>query len=171
MVGVLEGRVELAGAGDLGELYERHAPEALRVAYLLTGDRALSEDLVQDAFVRLVGRLGHLRHREAFAAYLRQTVINLGRMHFRRRSKERELLLRQSASELVSSDPLLVDSVRAALMALPYRNRAAIVLRYYCDLPDAETAVVLGCATGTVRSLISRGLEQLRVRVGTSHDG
>ena len=165
MVGTLEGRIELAGAGDLGELYERHAQEAVRVAYLLTGDRELAQDLVQDAFVRLIGRLGHLRHADAFPAYLRQTVVNLGRMYFRRRKKERALLEAQTVRDQGDPDSIDVESLRMALSSLPYRNRAAIVLRYYCDLPDAETAVVLGCAPGTVRSLISRGLEQLGVLV------
>lgn len=171
MVGALEGRVELAGAENLGDLYERHAAEAVRVAYLLTGDRALAEDLVQDAFVRLVGRFIHLRHAEAFPAYLRQTVVNLGRMHFRRRKTERALL---DADPFVATDGLdlaYVASVRSALLSLPYRSRAAIVLRYYCDLPDSETAIALGCAEGTVRSLISRGIEKLRALVVDDDDG
>jgi RNA polymerase sigma-70 factor (sigma-E family) len=168
VIGVLEGQVELAGAGDLGELYDRHAAEAVRVAYLLTGDRALAEDLVQDAFVRLVGRLGHLRSAESFPAYLRKTVVNLGRMQFRRHRKERELLERAappSAERGVAVDDD-VEVIRSALLMLPYRNRAAIVLRYYCDLPDVETALMLGCARGTVRSLISRGLDLLREQIG-----
>ena len=61
----------------LSELYVRHAPEGIRLAYLLTGDRALAEDLVQEAFARFVGRLGHLRHPDAFASYLRSTIVNL----------------------------------------------------------------------------------------------
>lgn len=162
MVEVLEGRVELAGAGDLGELYERHAPAATRVAYLLTGDHALAEDLVQDAFVRVIGRLGHLRKADAFPAYLRQTVVNLGRMYFRRRKKEQALFDVHAVPTQSEPDQAWVESVRGALLSLPYRNRAAIVLRYYCDLPDAETSVILRCAPGTVRSLISRGLKQMR---------
>ena len=54
------------------------------MAYLLTGDLALSEDLVQEAFIRVAGRLGHLRDPDKFPAYLRRTVLNLTRMHFRR---------------------------------------------------------------------------------------
>src|SRR5213080_2978600 len=80
--------------GRLGELYLRHADAAVRLAYLLTGDRALAEDLVQDAFVRLAGRLVHLRDPGAFDAYLRQTVVNLSRSHFRRKKVERAYLER-----------------------------------------------------------------------------
>src|ERR687887_372587 len=89
---MLNVKVERLAAGDmgrLGELYLRHADGAVRLAYLLTGDMALAEDLVQDAFVRLAGRLVHLRDPGAFDAYLRKTVVNLSRSHFRRRRVER----------------------------------------------------------------------------------
>ena len=79
----------------LGELYVRHASDAVRLAYLLTGDRALAEDLVQDAFVKLAGRLVHLRDRGAFEAYLQRTVVNLSRSHFRRRKVERAYVERE----------------------------------------------------------------------------
>src|SRR5207302_804336 len=67
----------------LGELYRRHAPDAARLGYLLTGDRVLAEDLVQEAFVRMFGRFRDLRNPDAFGAYLRKTVVNLSRSHFR----------------------------------------------------------------------------------------
>src|SRR5438128_7013337 len=76
----------------LGELYLRHADAAVRLAYLLTGDRALAEDLVQDAFVRLAGRLVHLRDPGAFDAYLRRTVVNLSQSYFRRKRVERAFM-------------------------------------------------------------------------------
>ena len=75
--------------GLLADLYARHADEALRLSYLLTGDGALAEDLVQDAFVRLAGRLLHLRDPGGFHAYLRKTIVNLARSHYRRRAVER----------------------------------------------------------------------------------
>src|SRR5204862_4558039 len=80
--------------GRLAELYVRHSAEATRLAYMLTGDRALAEDLAQDAFVRLAGRLVHLRDPGAFHAYLRRTVVNLSNSHFRRRKVERAYLER-----------------------------------------------------------------------------
>src|SRR2546427_8888668 len=83
--------------GRLGELYLRHADDAVRLAYLLTGDRGLAEDLVQDAFVRLTGRLVHLRDPGAFDAYLRRTVVNLSNSHFRRKRVERNYLERARA--------------------------------------------------------------------------
>jgi DNA-directed RNA polymerase specialized sigma24 family protein len=66
-------------AARLAELYVRHARSATQVAYLLTGDRAAAEDLVQDAFVRISSRLGHLRKEDVFATYLRKTVVILCR--------------------------------------------------------------------------------------------
>src|SRR5262245_51719929 len=76
-------------AGSLEELYIRHAPAGFRLALLLTGDRALAEDIVQDAFVRVVGRFGHLRAGSSFEAYLRRTIVNLTKNTWRRRSVER----------------------------------------------------------------------------------
>src|SRR5919108_2051044 len=83
-----------ANPGRLGELYLQHADDAVRLAYLLTGDRTLAEDLVQDAFVRLAGRLVHLRDPGAFHAYLQRTVVNLSRSYFRRKKVERAYLER-----------------------------------------------------------------------------
>jgi RNA polymerase sigma-70 factor (sigma-E family) len=150
----------------LAELYVRSAPGAIRLAYLLTGDQALAEDLVQEAFLRFVGRLHHLRDRDAFDAYLRRTVVNLSKNVFRRRAVERAYLERESAQIAIEQrDPDVVgyESMRAALLSLPARQRAAIVLRYYEDLPEAEIAEILRCRPATVRSLVARGLERLRL--------
>ncbi len=73
--------------GRLSDLYRLYADGATRLAYLITGDRALAEDLVQDAFVKLAGRLLHLRDSGGFEAYLRRTVVNLANSHFRRRKR------------------------------------------------------------------------------------
>src|SRR5947209_17781984 len=91
-------------AGKLGELYLRHADDAVRLAYLLTGSRALAEDLVQDAFVKLAGRLVHLRDPGAFDAYLRRTIVNLANSHFRRKRVERSYLSRSAAEPPRLSD-------------------------------------------------------------------
>ena len=141
----------MIGGRDLARLYEQHAPAALRLAYLLTGDHALAEDLVQDAFVRVIGRFGQLRDETAFDAYLRRTVVNLSYRTFRRRRVERE--------EVEERDELWcrLDSVAP-------RQRAALVLRYYEDLSEEQAAQVLGCSTRALRSLTSRGLQALRTQ-------
>ena len=154
--------------GRLAELYRLHADGALRLAYLLTGDAALAQDIVQDAFVKLAGRLAHLRHRDAFQAYLRRTVVNLARMQFRKRRRERASLERHAglrAPGPAERDPVESEALRASLLRLSDRQRAAVVLRFYEDLSDSQTAEILGCAPGTVRSLVSRAMQTLRQEV------
>jgi RNA polymerase sigma-70 factor (sigma-E family) len=155
---------EGVGHGSLSELYVAYAPDALRLAFLLTGDRALAEDLVQDAFVRLVGRLRHLREPDAFWAYLRRTIVNLATSHFRHRRVERAYLERQAAAPTANTNDNdeLDEAMHRVLLGLPQRQRASIVLRFYEDLSDVQTAAVLGCSPGTVRSLVSRGMQTLR---------
>jgi RNA polymerase sigma-70 factor (sigma-E family) len=148
----------------LADLYVVHAPEGIRLAFLLTGDRALAEDLVQDAFARLVGRLRHLRDPAAFGAYLRRTIVNLATSHFRHRRVERAFLESEATAPSREGNPneALDETMHTVLLRLPRRQRAAIVLRFYEDLSDVQTAEILRCATGTVRSLISRGMKTLR---------
>ena len=161
-------RQATADAGRLGDLYLRHADDAVRLAYLLTGDRALAEDLVQDAFVKLAGRLVHLRDPGAFDAYLRRTVVNLSRSHFRRKKVERAYVERAGraarAQVGTGSDRPIEDreELWRALGRLSQRQRAAIVLRFYEDLSEQRVAELLRCRPGTVKSLVSRGLETLR---------
>jgi RNA polymerase sigma-70 factor (sigma-E family) len=155
----------VGSGGRLAELYRLHADSALRLAWLLTGDAALAQDLVQDAFVKLAGRLAHIRNPEAFPAYLRTTVVNLARMHYRKRRRERDVLARQAIlrpPEAVEPDALEEEAFRIRLEHLTDRQRAAIVLRFHEDLSDTQTAEILGCASGTVRSLVSRAMETLR---------
>ena len=160
----VEGSVKIEG-GVLADLYLAYAPGAIRLAYLLTGDRSIAEDLVQDAFVRITGRFVHLRDAGAFPAYLRTSVVNLARSHGRRRVVERRFQQRTAdPADLVSRDPDAVEqeAMRVALLQLPIRQRSAIVLRYYEDLSEAQIAELLRCRPGTVKSLISRGTQRLR---------
>lgn len=145
----------------LADAYVRSAPRGIRLAYLLTGDRSVAEDLVQEAFVRFVGRLRFLRDPDAFEPYLRRTIVNLSKNHFRRRAVERAYLEREGPrAEDVTTDPDVAtsDTLRSALLRLPLRQRTALVLRYFEDLPDASIAELLGCRQATVRSLVARGL-------------
>jgi RNA polymerase sigma-70 factor (sigma-E family) len=155
-----------AGLGSqLADAYVRSAPGGIRLAFLLTGDRTVAEDLVQEAFVRFVGRLRFLRDPDAFEPYLRRTIVNLSKNHFRRRAVERAFLEREGRrTEDVSTDPDVATyhSLRSALLRLPNRQRTALVLRYYEDLPDTTIAELLRCRQATVRSLVARGLAALR---------
>jgi RNA polymerase sigma-70 factor (sigma-E family) len=160
---------ERAAKGRLAELYRRHAPAAARLAFLLTGDRTLAEDLVQEAFVRLAGRFVDMRNPDAFEAYLRRTVVNLTNSHFRRLRVERAYLERQRQAPVDARRPFpdleSRDELWQALQLLNVRQRAAIVLRFYEDLSEREIAEVLECPPGTVKSLISRGMDALRGHV------
>jgi RNA polymerase sigma-70 factor (sigma-E family) len=151
--------------GRLADIYVRSAPSGIRLAYLLTGDRSLAEDLVQEAFLRFVGRLRYLRDPDAFDGYLRRTVVNLARNHARRRKVE-AAYVRRAVNEVtaVAREPDVdgYQAMKMALLALPERQRAAIVLRYYEDLPEADIADILRCRPATVRSFVARGLTTLR---------
>jgi RNA polymerase sigma-70 factor (sigma-E family) len=165
-----ERRSERQGpTGRLAELYRRHSDGAVRLAYLLTGDRSVAEDLVQDAFVKLAGRFADLRDPGAFPAYLRKTLVNLARMHFRRLKVERAYLDRERREPRAASEQPDVagyEELKRALLSLPHRQRAALVLRYYEDLSEAQIADVLRCRPGTVKSLLARGIERLRPQLG-----
>jgi RNA polymerase sigma factor (sigma-70 family) len=127
----------------------------------------MAEDLAQDAFVKVLGRFHDLRNRDAFWWYLRRTVVNLSKSHFRRRKVERTWLERQRPEAIMWSDDLGDrDRLRRAQMTLRPEQRAAIVLRYYEDLSEADTAEALGVAHGTVKSMVSRGMERLRTELG-----
>jgi RNA polymerase sigma-70 factor (sigma-E family) len=153
----------------MAQLYQEHAPRTGRLAYLLTGDAHVAEDLAQEAFVRLIGRLGAIRDEEAIAAYLRQSVVNLARNHWRKRGSERAYLRREGPALVAEAsarpDFEARDELWEALGSLPYRQRAALVLRFYEDLSERQTARVLGCAVGTVKSSVSRGLRQMKERL------
>jgi len=155
--------------GSLEDRYVRHAPGAVRLAYLLTSDAALAEDITQEAFVRVAGRFRHLRTPDSFDAYLRRTVVNLSMSHHRRRRVERAYLEREGAREVRAVEPPDLagrDELRRALAALPMRQRAAVVLRYYEDLPEQRVAEILGCSVSAARSLVFRAMETLRTTIG-----
>ena len=158
-------------AGDrLEALYLRHGPEALRLAYLLTGDRELSEDIAQEAFVRVARRLSGLRRAGSFQWYLRRTVVNLVNSHLRRRRVERAHLKRlvssAAAAGVGTPDVVTRQAVRGAIGQLPARQRAVVVLRYYEDLTDQQIASVLDCPVGSVKSSLHRAAAILRQHLG-----
>jgi RNA polymerase sigma-70 factor (ECF subfamily) len=157
---------------DLDGLFRAHATPLLRLAIVLTGDRELSEELVQEAFVRF-HRSGSIPASGAELSYLRRTVVNLCHGH------HRHLRVVRSRRAEVDGDhaPAEVDAVRrdgqrqvaAAVRALPRRQRDCIVLRFYVDLSDTEIAETLGISAGSVkthlhraRAALARDLEGLR---------
>jgi DNA-directed RNA polymerase specialized sigma24 family protein len=158
-----EALVSLSGSDDdqgtdqralLGELFRFSWDDLVRLAAFLTGSVPVAEDLVQDCFVRFGARPAPP---DDPTKYLRMSVVNACRSYHRRRLLElrhRPGLPRpgiDSPSELWD----ILDRVSR-------RQRTALVLRYYLDLPEDEIAAILHCRPSTVRSLVRRGLDRLR---------
>jgi RNA polymerase sigma-70 factor (sigma-E family) len=148
--------------------HAEHAVGLGRLAFLLTGNEALAEDLVQEAFVRAYSRFGKLRNPEALGAYLRRTIVNLAASHHQRTRLERLLRAPAASHSAVALAPDVEsrELLWGALQRLQHRQRAALVLRFYADLSERETAAVLGCRVGTVKSLVHRGLAAMRNELG-----
>ena len=144
----------------LGELYRRHGSDALRLAFVLTGDHDVAEDITQDAFVRIGRKILGLRDIDHERAYLFRTVINLSRSRGRKLSRERAAVTKmQPPGQVPSPEP---DETWARLLALPPRQRAALFFRYYLDHSEASAAETLNCSTSALKSLVNRGLKTLR---------
>jgi RNA polymerase sigma-70 factor (sigma-E family) len=148
-------------------------PELLRTATLLAaGDAHLAEDLVQTTLTRLYLNWPAFRQATSPDAYARRVLVNAlideGRRSWRRRERSHRELpepARQAVPGPGDSTP--GDEVHRALSELPARMRAALVLRYFHDLSVTETAELLDCAPGTVKSQTGRALEKMRARLGT----
>lgn len=149
---------------DFAEFAAARQSHLLRAAYLLTGDRDAAQDLAQETLVRLLMAWPRVRAADDPFAYSRRTMLNLYLRSRRRRWHG------ERPQEILPETPAPDDHARAdqrdllnrALATLPPRQRAAVVLRQFEDLSEAETAHVMRCSTGTVKSLTSRGLAALR---------
>ena len=169
MMRTSERAAEPAGSGGLEALYVAHALAALRLAYYLSGDREQARDLVQDAFVRVAGRFAYLRNPDVFETYLRRTIVNLHTSRLRRLRLERAFLAREarrSEPGRTDPDPADRDEVWSAVLELPIRQRSAIVLRFYEDLSERESANIVGCSVRALNQLVARATMTLRQRLG-----
>ena len=148
---------DVPGPRTLESLYREAFVPSLRLARLLTGDRWVAEELVQDAFVRMAPRVGIVDVPEA---YLRTIVVNLCRDHARRSRVRRDHV---PAALAAPESPIPGDeAVWRVVQGLPDRMREAVVLRYWADLPFDEIARLVGVRPATARSLVRRGLERLK---------
>lgn len=160
-------------SGDpLAMLHREHYRSLVRLANLLLGDPARSEEIVQDAFVRLQLKWGGLRRLDRAPAYLRSTVLNGARSALRHtKVVDRDLQRRGAGPDAPSaeSSAMVVDDrcrMVAALRRLPERQRTALALRYYLELSDAEVADAMGVSVGSVKTHLHRGLASLATLVG-----
>lgn len=145
----------------------------LRTAYLLTGNRADAEDLLQTALAKTYLAWDRVRDREALDGYVRRTMVNTQTSFWRRRRVAEypvPELPEHDGGRDATADADLHDAIWTALAGLPRRQRAMVVLRYYEDLSEAETAAVLGISVGTVKSTTSRALTKLREDTGLRDD-
>jgi RNA polymerase sigma-70 factor (sigma-E family) len=137
----------------------------LRTAYLLTGNRADAEDLVQAALAKTYLAWNRIEDRSALDGYVRRAMVNTHISWWRRRRLEEyptdEIPEQAVADPTGTSD--LADTLRRAVDRLPQRMRAAVVLRYFEDMTEAEVAAALGVSLGTVKSTVSRAVAKLRI--------
>jgi RNA polymerase sigma-70 factor (sigma-E family) len=152
------------GAQDFDAYVRASGPRLKRLAYLLTGDVDTAEDLLQSAYAKVLPRWRRVRSYNDPDAYVRRVMVNL-RTSWWRRHRGRESLgdppVRAAPGDLAGEHAEL-DVLLQALRALPARQRAAVVLRHYCDLSEAETAAAMGITVGGVKSQTSKGLSALR---------
>lgn len=147
------------------EFVEARERALQRTAWLLTGDWALAEDLVQTALVRSWSRWERIRRRDDPEVYVRKAMINIWATWARRRwHGERPTgTMPEGPAPGDMADAVAVRmAVRSALESLSARQRAVLVLRVFDDLSEAQVAQVLDCAVGTVKSTLSHALAKLR---------
>jgi RNA polymerase sigma-70 factor (sigma-E family) len=157
------------GAGDgadaaIGALYQANALSLIRLAYLMLGDRPSAEDVVQEAFIGLYRRWDHLTEAGHAVSYVRSSVLNGCRSVLRHRKAGRNavdypLPTASAEAEVLSGEER--GDVYRAVQRLPLRQREALVLRFYLDLPDEEIALAMGIRPSTVRSTMHRALAAL----------
>jgi RNA polymerase sigma-70 factor (sigma-E family) len=148
-----------AAVGNLEAAYDAHYLALLRLAVLLTARQEAAEDLVQESFVKAADRIQSLPVGEA-KPYLRATLLNLWRNTNRRRAVERRHLQQMQPDRDGSFEDAMV--LWDAVAKLPPKQRACLVLRFYEDLPVRQTAELLHCSQGTVKSQTSKAIEKLR---------
>jgi RNA polymerase sigma-70 factor (sigma-E family) len=149
---------------DLAALCIVEHPRLVGMLTLFLGERQVAEDIAQEALIRLHQHWPRVRSSPSPHAWLTTVALNLGRSWWRRRYAElranRRVATRPAVPE--PTDPADVMALRDAVTALPPRQRAVVVLRFYSGLSVAETADALGCPTGTVKSLTHLAIASLR---------
>ncbi|PRX99768.1 SigE family RNA polymerase sigma factor [Allonocardiopsis opalescens] len=149
---------------DFRDYVRARGPALLRTAYLLTGHRADAEDLLQAALVKTCISWGRVDDRGALDAYVRRIMVNTHISWWRGRHLDiyptADLPEQEEDDQTWRTD--LHDALLRALERLPDRQRAALVLRYFEDMSEAEIAARLGVSVGTVKSSVSRGVAKLR---------
>jgi RNA polymerase sigma-70 factor (sigma-E family) len=164
-----EGAVAVRAAGiddpEFRDYVRSRSRALLRTAYLLTGNMADAEDLLQSALAKTYLAWDRIEDRGALDGYVRRALVNTHISWWRRRRLDEyptdEIPDQAIVEHSVNSE--LQESLRRAIDRLPQRMRAAVMLRYYDDMSEAEVADVLGISLGTVKSTVSRAVAKLRI--------
>jgi RNA polymerase sigma-70 factor (sigma-E family) len=164
------GRLAFGRDEEVGSLFAVQYVPLCRLAYLLLGDAARAEDVVQEAFLRTFAGWGRIRQPELAGVYLRRSVVNLCRSGLRHRPVERRGNSRSYRDETDTAagwedDVAAAQTVLEAVRRLPPRQRATVVLRYYLDLSEADIAAILGTTPGTVKSQLAKAKNHLARRL------
>jgi RNA polymerase sigma-70 factor (sigma-E family) len=162
---------------QVAALFDRHYVPMCRLAFVILGDHALAEEIVMEALLKTFAGWGRLRDIDRADAYLRRAVVNLCRSRIRRKMIETRVNLEARGraerakpdwdQESHETNRLVMEAVRA----LPERQRAAVVLRYYDDLSESQIAEVLDCSVGTVKSQLSKARSKLEATLGRTMSG
>jgi RNA polymerase sigma-70 factor (sigma-E family) len=156
-----------ADDADFTDFVAGSSRRLLGMAYLLTGDRHAAEDLLQGALERTYRRWSRLNHDGAPEAYVRRALVNASTDRWRRRNGVVEVdlagisLAQDDKSEAIGAR----DAVMRAVRELPSGQRVVLVLRYFEGFTEVQTADLLGCSVGTVKSQHARALAQLRLLI------
>lgn len=155
---------------DFKDFFDLEFARLRDFGYVLTGSWSDAEELAQEAMVRTLRAWDRIRDRENPALYARAVLANRRRTVFRRSVVAARidpmLAPHAQAADALEDRAVVWEAVRS----LPRRQRAAIVLRFYEDMTEAQTAAALGCAVGTVKSLVHRALKTLRGRLGDTNE-
>jgi RNA polymerase sigma-70 factor (sigma-E family) len=161
----MEARQAAEARQQVAALYQAHALGLVKLAVLMVGDQLTAEDVVQDAFLGLYRRWPALQDQEKALSYLHSSVLNGCRMIYRSKYRRDRISLEDPGhAESAEATAMLGEAHRevlAALRRLPARQREAVVLRYYLDMTEAQTAQAMGVSRGTVKSATSRGIAAL----------
>lgn len=173
--------VERAKRGDQDayeELVGLHQRVALRAAYLVIRDASEAEDIVQDAFIKAYRALARFRRGAPFRPWLLKIVTNEARNRWQTAGRRADLATRAAAETVprqsATPESVLLDSEQtaellAAVDRLKENDQLVVACRYFLDLSEEETAEVLGCPRGTVKSRLSRALDRLREDMGDEY--
>jgi RNA polymerase sigma-70 factor (sigma-E family) len=153
-------RARLEGE-PLRAAFEEHYSAVVRFCALLSGRSDVAEDLAQEAFVRLAPKIDRLEA-AAVGPYVRRIAVNVWKNRLRRLALERRHPDETPPQPVTAPSFEDRDELWGAILRLPLRQRACLVLRYYEDLSERDTAAVLGCSIGTVKSTTSRAVARLR---------